>query len=265
MLLAVLSQKGGVGKTTVALGLVGSAQRAGLRTLVIDLDPQANATLWLAPREIPLSASDVLADGRPGIAADAIVRTGWGSEIDVIAADAALSHRNSVGTVDDAYRLRRSLDTVTHDYDLVVLDCPPSMGELTRNGLVAAQSALIVTEAGYFALRGAQQAVESAQIVSSALNPDLVTAGIVVNRLRGRSKEQDFRLKELREVYPKLLLEPPIPERAAVQRAQGAGVPIHRAGQGGRQVAERFDAVLTQTMRRSRDREADQSVASGVG
>ena len=265
MLLAVLSQKGGVGKTTVSLGLVGSAQRAGLRTLVVDLDPQANATLWLDPPEIPLAASDVLADGRAGIAADAIVNTSWGSNVDLIAADAALSHRNSTGTVDDAYRLSRSLDPVAQDYDLVVLDCPPSMGELTRNGLVAAHSALVVTEAGYFALRGAQQAVESAQVVSSALNPELRTVGIVVNRLRGRSREQDFRLQELRDVYPDLLLEPPIPERTVVQRAQGAGLPIHRSGQGGKQVAELFDTIIDHIMRRSRDRDADQSVFSGVG
>ncbi len=258
--LAVLSLKGGVGKTTVTLGLAGAAQRAGLKTLVVDLDPQANATLGLNPRNAELTVSDVLADARRGVAADAVVASSWGSDVSLIASEAALTHRNAGGTPDSVHRLQRSLQGVAETYDLVLLDCPPSMGEISRNGLVAATHALVVTEAGYFALNGAQQALESVAVVRSSTNPQLRAAGIVLNRLRASTKEQNYRLAELRAAYPHLLLEPPIPERSAIQRAQGAGVPLHRAGRGGAAVAR----VLDQLLARIQDRAVSLSVA-GVG
>lgn len=266
--IAVLSQKGGVGKTTVTLGLVGAAQRAGLKTLVVDLDPQANATMWLDPGDIPLSASDVLADGRRGIAAEAVLATSWGSDVALIAADRALTHRNVVGTAHNVRRLRRSLKGAVGAFDLVLVDCPPSIGELTRNGLVAAEGALIVTEAGFFALNGAQEAYDSIRVVATALNPDLSPLGIVVNRVRPLNREQSFRLNELREVYPDLVLDPTVPERSAVQRAQGAGVAIQQGGRGSRELTKIFDRLLAQTLNRaneSRQGSAESTPAETIG
>lgn len=258
--IAVLSLKGGVGKTTITLGLAGAAQRAGLKTLVVDLDPQANATLGLNPASVPLTVSDVLADGRRGIAADAVLGTGWGSDVELIASESALTHRNAGGTAQSAGRLRAALDGVSGNYDLVLMDCPPSMGELTRNGLVAATHAVVVTEAGYFALHGAQQAVESVALIRETVNPQLRTAGIVLNRLRASTKEQNYRLAELRSAYPHLLLEPPVPERSAIQRAQGAGVPLQRSGRGGTGVAKIFDQLLRRISER-----VDSLAHTGVG
>ena len=100
---AVIAQKGGVGKTTTLLGIAGAAWERGLRTLVVDLDPQANATAALDPAGTAYSTNDVLADARPGVAADAIVASGWGPEIDVLPSERALEHR----AVPEGARLRR--------------------------------------------------------------------------------------------------------------------------------------------------------------
>jgi cellulose biosynthesis protein BcsQ len=243
--LAVLSLKGGVGKTTLTLGLAGAAQRAGLKTLVVDLDPQANATLGLNPPDLEFTVSDVLADARPGVAADAVAETAWGPEVSLLASEPALTHRNVGGTPESVRRLSRSLEGVAENFDVVVMDCPPAMGEITRNGLVAARQSVVVTEAGYFALHGAQQALDSISVIRASSNPRLHAVGIVVNRLRVRTKEQAFRLAELRSAYPNLLLEPPIPERSIIQQAQGAGVPLHLAGGAGPTVAAVFDELLS--------------------
>ena len=122
--------------------------------LVIDCDPQANATVCLDVPPHAFTLSDVLADGRPGIAAEAIVPSGWGPHVHVIPSEEALAHRDTSAIPSSAARLRLSLTGVTERYDLVLLDCPPSLGELTRNALAAADLALIVTEPGFFALRG---------------------------------------------------------------------------------------------------------------
>jgi cellulose biosynthesis protein BcsQ len=224
-MLAVISLKGGVGKTSVCLGLAATAWAAGHRTLVIDLDPQANATAGLDPHPYEFTTNDVLADGRTGIAAEAIVPSGWGPGIDLIAGERALEHRAHAEGPDSALRLRNTLAGALDRYHTVILDCPPSLGELTRNALAAAPAALIVTEPSYFALQGAEQALEAVEVARAATNLGLRPAGIVVNRVR-RSAEHAFRLDELRRTYPHLVLDPPIPDRTAMAAAQGAAVPL---------------------------------------
>ncbi len=224
-MLAVISLKGGVGKTSVALGLAATAWAAGHRTLVVDLDPQANATAALDPEAYEFTTNDVLADGRLGIAEDAIVASRWGPGIDVIAGERALEHRAHAEGPDSALRLRTTLSGALDRYHTVLIDCPPSLGELTRNALAAAPAALIVTEPSYFALQGAEQALEAVEVARAATNLGLRPAGVVVNRVR-RSSEHAYRLEELRRAYPELVLEPPIPDRTAMAAAQGAAVPI---------------------------------------
>jgi chromosome partitioning protein len=223
--LAVISLKGGVGKTSICLGLAATAWKAGHRTLVIDLDPQANATAGLDPAPYEFTSNDILADGRSGIAAEAIVPSGWGEGIDVLPGERALEHRAHAEGPDSALRLRLTLSGALDRYHTVLIDCPPSLGELTRNALAAAPAALIVTEPSYFALQGAEQALESVEVARAATNLGLRPAGIVVNRVR-RNSEHAYRLDELRRAYPDLVLSPPIPDRAAMTAAQGAAVPI---------------------------------------
>ena len=242
---AVLSLKGGVGKTTVTLGLASAAKHEGRRVLIVDLDPQANATAGLnLPQPASYSTSDVLYDGRSGVALDAIIGTGWGDGVDVIAAERALEHRAVPSGADPVRRLQRALRGVTSRYDLVLVDCPPSLGELTRNALFAATQAVVVTEPSYFAVQGAQQAVEAVQVAGQEGNPRLTVVAIVHNRTRSVLSEHRFRLEELRETFGATVTEP-IPERTAIQQAQGAGVPIHAwKSAGARSAARTFDELL---------------------
>lgn len=214
-----------MGKTSVCLGLAATALAEGRRTLVIDLDPQANATSALSTAGFEFTANDVLADGRTGIAAEAVVASGWGEGLDAIPGEPALEHRSHTDGLDSALRLRLALRGLGEKYDTVLIDCPPSLGELTRNGLAAASAAVIVTEPSYFALRGAEQALEAVQVARAATNLGLRPAGIVLNRVR-HVAEHAFRVRELRAGYPGLVLEPEIPDRSAMTVAQGAGVPI---------------------------------------
>jgi cellulose biosynthesis protein BcsQ len=242
-MLAVISLKGGVGKTSICLGLAATAWAAGHRTLVIDLDPQANATAALDPQPYEFTTNDVLADGRTGIAAEAIVASSWGPGIDLIPGERALEHRAHAEGPESALRLRLTLSGALDRYHTVLIDCPPSLGELTRNALAAAPAALIVTEPSYFALQGAEQALEAVEVARAATNLGLRPAGIVVNRVR-RSVEHTYRLQELRETYPQLVLEPPIPDRTAMGAAQGAATPITALRSAGAQdLAARFTTL----------------------
>jgi cellulose biosynthesis protein BcsQ len=221
---AVLSLKGGVGKSTVTVGLAGAAWARDSSVLVVDCDPQANATVCL----------DL-----------AIVPSGWGPRVHAIPSEEALAHRDTSTLPSSAARLRLSLTGVAGKYDYVLLDCPPSLGELTRNALAAADLALVVTEPGFFALRGAQQALRAIDVANTSINLGLRPAGIVVNRVRPQLKEHQFRIAELAESYPDLLLGPVIPERTAVQQAQGAGVPVQAwPSPGAREITDAFDDLL---------------------
>jgi cellulose biosynthesis protein BcsQ len=242
---SVVSLKGGVGKTSVVLGLAGAAQARGLRTLVVDLDPQANATTALDPREVRFTTSDVLADARTGVLSQAITQSGWGAGVDVVASEPALEHRNlDVDERGGEHRLRASMQGLT-GYDLVLVDTPPSLGELTKNALAASQRAVVVTQPTLFALTGAHQALHAVDVVRGGFNLRLRTAGIVVNGFRARSSEHRFRLDELLSAYGDLVLDPVLPERSAVLQAQGAHVPVQRwPTPGGREVAAVLSAYL---------------------
>ncbi len=242
---AVLSLKGGVGKTTTTLGIAVAGWARGMLVLVIDLDPQANATSSLDVADHPFSMNDVLADGRPGIAGEALVRSGWGPNVDVLTSEEALAHRNRPEGADSATRLRITLEGVADRYDLVVVDCPPSLDELTRNALAAADRALIVTEPGYFALQGTERALKAVEVARDALNLRLRAAGILVNRVRDTLGEHRRHLATLRADYPDLLLGMEVPESPEVPEAQRAGVPIQAwPSPGARIVADAFDDVL---------------------
>ncbi|MGM1058059.1 ParA family protein [Saccharothrix sp. Mg75] len=255
---AVLSLKGGVGKTTVALGLASAALRRGVRTLVIDLDPQCNATSTLEPEDTDRSIFDVLQEPTAENLRDAISPSGWGDGVDVLAGseDAeSLNHPDPGET--RLGKLREALALLKEDdepYQLVLLDCPPSLGQLTRSALVAADRALLVTEPTMFAVAGVQRAFEAVQSEREH-NPELQPLGVVVNRVRPRSHEHQFRIEELRDIFGPLVMPVALPDRLAVQQAQGACMPIHEWGTpGAREVALAFNLVLARILRMSRSR-----------
>ncbi len=242
-MISVISLKGGVGKTSVVLGLAGAAWARGLRTLVVDLDPQGNASTVLDPPEVRFSASDVLADPGSGLLGHAISRSGWGESVDVVAADSLLERHNLVTGRASALQLRIALNGLG-GYDLVLIDAPPSLGGLTRNALAASHYSVVVAEPSLFALQGTQSALEAIDMVR-ADNLRLRTAGIVVNKLRAHSTEHRFRIEELRAAYGSLVLNPPIPDRTAIQQAEGACVPVQAwRSPGAREVGDAFDDLL---------------------
>ena len=145
------------------------------------------------------------------------------------------------------------LDKVSGDHDLVLVDCPPSLGGLTRIGLAAADRAIIVTEPGVFAIAAADRALRAVHDVRTQLNPRLQPLGIVINRVRPNIGEHRYRVEELTSLFGPLVLTQQIPERTAVQRAQGAYVPIHALrNPGAREVAALFDGILAHALRAAR-------------
>ena len=260
---AVLSLKGGVGKTTVALGLASAALRRGVRTLVVDLDPQCNSTATLEPAETEATLFHVLQKPTPETVRKAIAPSGWGEGVDVLVGAEEVEGLNhpDPGT-NKLSRLEKALSLV-HDmleedeqpYQLVLLDCPPSLGQLTRSALVAADRALLVTEPTMFAVSGVQRAFEAVQAEREEHNPELQPLGVVVNRVRPRSHEHQFRIDELRDIFGPLVMPVALPDRLAVQQAQGACMPIHMWNTpGAREVALAFNLLLARVLRASRRR-----------
>lgn len=249
LVLSMISLKGGVGKTTLTLGLAGAASARGLRTLVIDLDPQGNATEVLEPASNGFTINDVLADARPGVLRDAVINSSWHDNVQVVPSEPSLEHRNRPADGRGGeHRLRTTMSGMT-DYDLVLIDSPPSLGELTKNALAASHRALVVTEPTLFALTGAQQALEAVDVVRQGFNLRLGVAGVVVNRFRTRLREHHYRLEELVGSYGPLVLEPALPDRSALMQAQGAHVPIQRwRTAGSKEASAILDGYLTEVI-----------------
>jgi cellulose biosynthesis protein BcsQ len=236
---AFLNQKGGVGKTTVTLGLASAALQAGDRVLVVDLDPQGSSTWVLGydPTADQPSTADVLGGSR---APANIVMSHWGLEVDLIPASRDLQDHEA----GKPKRLRRALRHVSADYDAVLIDCPPSLGNLTMSGLIAADLALVVVEPAALGLRGIGAVADSIDEVWDSHNPDLELAGVIVNKVPAVSGEAERRYDELaRIVGRKTIWQPSIPQRVIVNQAIGERRSIHSFGARSADVSEAFDAL----------------------
>jgi cellulose biosynthesis protein BcsQ len=250
---ALVNQKGGVGKTTVTLGLAGAAQAAGHRVLVVDLDPQGSATWVLGhdPAVIEVSTAEVLAKGS---AAGAVAASGWGEGVDVIASSPRLQPREHGAGKEPAVKLRHALEAVVDEYDAVLVDCPPSLGNLTLNGLTAARHALIVVEPAALGLRGVGSVADVIDDVWDTSNPDLDLAGVIVNKLPAVSAEAERRYDELaRTVGKKAIWQPAIPQRVIVNQAIAERSPIHAYGYRATDVIDAFDKLWHRLRRRIKE------------
>ena len=251
--LAVANQKGGVGKTTVALGLAAAASEAGRRVLVVDLDPQANATTGLGVWDATATVDDALSVDRPGAIEASITTAAWpagaGPVPELSPSTPALAGRevqlatDAVGAQD---RLRTALKGVTHD--LVIIDCPPSLGLLTVNGLVAADRVVVVSEPAAWASDGVAQMLRTIERVRDRQRTELAVAGIVVNRL-GRTRDARYWHEQLVETYGDLVVGP-IHLRAAIAEASAQSLPLHALGQraGAETAAQEFADLLAQVV-----------------
>jgi cellulose biosynthesis protein BcsQ len=190
----------------------------------------------------------------------AIAPSVWSEDVDVLVGAEELELLNDPDA--DPERLAnfsRALDELHREplretpYELVILDCPPSLGRLTKSALVGADSALIVTEPTMYAVAGAHRALEAIEKIRKELNPDLRPIGVLVNKLRVRSYEHQFRIAELRENFGSLVMPTAITDRLAVQQAQGACSPIHEwHSPGAQEIALTFNMVLAKILRSNR-------------
>ncbi len=249
--LSVSSLKGGVGKTTVALGLASAAFSRGLRTLVVDLDPQSDVSTGMDVNpENHANISDVL--DKPKSVRSAIAPSGWtrhheGSIDLLIGSPSAINFDGPHPSIREIWKLEEALAVVENDYDLVIIDCAPSLNALTRTAWAASDRVLVVTEPGLFAVSAADRALRAIEEVRRGVSPRLEPIGILVNRTRPQSMEHQFRIKELKELFGSLVLSPQLPERTSLQQAQGAAKPVHLwPGEAAQEMAGYFDRVLDQ-------------------
>jgi chromosome partitioning protein len=212
--IAVLSQKGGTGKTTTVRTLTDAFRRGGLRTLAVDLDPQGNLSDYFdLPPDVEPTISDVLA-GRSETA-DAIHE-------DLIPANLTLAEAELMlgGKMGRELTLRRALAKAPADYDLIVIDCPPSLGLLTVNALVAADYALVTAEAQYFALQGVEQAMEVVELARDGLNPELALLGVLLNLADMRTVHSREALASLKERFGESVFDTVV--RSSIAYAESA-------------------------------------------
>lgn len=249
---AILNQKGGVGKTTVTLGLASAAQAAGHRVLVVDMDPQAASTwvLGIDPAEVERSTAEVITKGSLG---DAIIASAWGDGVDLVPASIRLQVKEHSSGRDATAKLRAALHITLDDYDAVLIDCPPSLGNLTVNGLTAADHAVIVVEPAALSLRGIGAVADVVDEVWDSANPDLDLAGVIVNKVPAVSSEAERRYEELgRIVGRRAIWQPVIPQRVIVNQALAERRPIHDYGSRATDVWESFDRLWSKLRRVTR-------------
>lgn len=232
---AIANQKGGVGKTTTAVNVAACIAEAGYETLVIDVDPQANATVGLGlPRSQAPGLYEVLAG--ESAAAAAIVDSSV-EKLRLLPAGPGLAGANVELPRIDAFerRLREAIEPIRGSFEYVVLDCPPSLGPLTVSALVAADRVIVPVQTEYFALEGLAGLLETLGLVQRELNPRLTVAGMLLtmhdNRTRlGRDVE-----REVREHFAELVFDTVIPRNVRVGEAPSYGLPVthhdpHSAG-----------------------------------
>jgi chromosome partitioning protein len=212
--IAVLSQKGGTGKTTAVRTLTDVFRRVGLSVLAVDLDPQGNLSDYL---DVDPDASPTIGDVLAGraTAAEAIHDGIIPANLGLAEAELALG-----GKMGRELTLKRALREVGESYDLVLIDCPPALGLLTVNALVASDYALLSAEAQYFALQGVEQALEVIELARDSLNPDLRWLGVVLNIADMRTRHSREAFDSLRDHFGAKLFETTI--RASIAYAESA-------------------------------------------
>ncbi|MBE7031063.1 MAG: ParA family protein [Ruminococcaceae bacterium] len=225
--IAVANQKGGVGKTTTSINLSACLGALGKKVLLIDTDPQGNATSGVGvEKTLEQSVYDVLIDGVP--TRDAIVHTGFDG-LDLLPSSIALAGAEVELVMMDEreYRLKRAIAQIKDDYDFIIIDCPPSLGMLTLNSFVATDTVLIPIQCEYYALEGLSQLTATIKRVKQQLNPSISIEGVLLTMFDARTNLSIQVVEEVKRYYPSKVYASVIPRNVRLSEAPSFGQPIH--------------------------------------
>ena len=232
-IVAVVNQKGGVGKTTSAVNLAAALGEHGKSVLLCDFDPQGNATsgLGISKRGLKRSSGDVLvgtdADGNAVTAADCVQKTPFaGLSVLPASIDLAGTEIRMVDLPRREYRLRDALAPLRSEYDYILIDCPPSLGLLTLDALVAADTFLVPIQCEYFALEGLSQLMATVRQIKRLYNPLLDLEGVLLTMYDARLNLTNQVVAEVKKFFPKKIFRSPIPRSVRLSEAPSFGQPI---------------------------------------
>ena len=223
--IAVVNQKGGVGKTTSTVNLTACLHDLGLKVLLCDFDPQANATsgLGIEKRKIKHSVYDVIINGTP--VTDAIIKTKFGDVLPS-SADLAGAGVELIAMDQPNYCLKNALSSVKGIYDLILIDCPPSLEMLTLNALAAAEEILIPVQCEYYALEGLSDLMTTLRMVKKRVNPELSIFGVILTMFDGRTNFSNQVAQEVRKHFPGKVFSSVIPRNIRLAEAPSHGIPV---------------------------------------
>ena len=224
-IIAVVDQKGGVGKTTTAVNLTAALTELGKKVLLCDFDPQANASsgLGVDKRKIKKSVYDVIIND---IATkEAIVSTKFGDVLPS-AADLAGAGVELISVPEPNFRLKKALEQVKDEYDVIFIDCPPSLELLTLNGLAAADSILVPVQCEYYALEGLSDLMSTMRMVKRRINPQLEIFGVALTMFDGRTNFSTQVAQEVRRHFPGKVFASVIPRNIRLAEAPSHGLPV---------------------------------------
>ena len=224
-IIAVVNQKGGVGKTTTAVNLTAALTDAGKKVLLCDFDPQANATsgLGLDKRRIRHSVYDAVINDTP--VDEIIVHTKFGDVLPTTA-DLAGAAVELITMPEPNFRLRKVLQSVADQYDVILIDCPPSLEMLTVNALAAADSIQVPVQCEYYALEGLSDLMNTLRIVKKRINPSLEIFGVVLTMFDGRTNFSTQVAQEVRRHFPGKVFATVIPRNIRLAEAPSHGLPV---------------------------------------